>query len=113
MLSFVYSLRTYKDRPILDYGLGLKVVEETPAEIKINLSGEIVTTIKKAEYLNYPGTRKFRVYDTGSIFFLICSKGVNSDYAFKVLLDYACSKIETRISHLETLKSSYKRLVAA
>lgn len=113
MVSFVYSLRNYKGSPILDYSIGLKVIAESPTEIQIKLSDEKITLIKKAEYLNYAGTRRFRVFDNGDVFFLICAKGVNKDYAFKVLLDYACSKIETRINHLETLKQSYKRLVAA
>lgn len=100
---FIYSLRS-KDSEYaeLSIDLGLNVINETREAFQLQLPTG-TETIKKFEYLN-----KSKVFDNGKVFFLVCTKSVNREYAFDILLDYAVKKIDTRISHLEALKNNYK-----
>jgi hypothetical protein len=103
MHTFLYSLRTYEGRSILDYSLGLKIVFETPKELKVELPQGIVT-LSKFHYLN-----KFKVYqDTknAKVFFIVCNKQVSAKSAFDFLMKYAISKIDNSISEIETKRSN-------
>lgn len=108
-----YCLKTDKNGlPQLSYDIGNKILFEDKDQIKIELSNDTIT-LNKSFYLNTPYRKKIAIYDDGKVFFALCDKHVNRDYIFKELINYACKKIETRISHLETLKHSYKKLIAA
>lgn len=108
-----YSLKTGNTGlPQLSYDIGNKILFEDISTIKIELPNEIVT-LKKSYYLNTPYRKKIVIYDNSKVFFAICSKHVNTDYIFKELLNYAINKLEGRISHLQSLKQSYSKLIAA
>lgn len=111
--NITYSLESDKNGlPRLSYKIGNKFPFEDKDQIKIELSNEIVT-LQKSYYLNTPYRKKLVIYDDGKVFFALCNKHVNHDYIFTELIKHACQKIDNRINHLETLKQSYKRLVAA
>ena len=105
--TFIYSLKTFKDRPILSIDLMSNILTENNDRLELQLPTGIVT-LPKAVYLN-----KFKVFDNGSVFFFVCNKQVDRDFVYKKLIDYACNKIDCRINYLESLKHSYKRLIAA
>lgn len=108
-----YSLKTGKTGlPEISYEIGNRFPFEDKDQIKIEISNEIIT-LNKSYYLNTPYRKKLVIYDDGKVFFALCNKHVNRDYVFKELVNYACKKIDNRIDHLETLKNSYKKLIAA
>lgn len=69
-------------------------------------SGFVV--LKKSEYLN-----KGKVYDNSKVFFIVATKSLCQKQAKRLLLQHACNKIDTRLAHLQSLKSNYKKLLAA
>lgn len=115
--NIVYSLKTRKGIPTICYDLTNGITFENNSEITIELPGETVT-LKKSEYLNYPSTLNFKVYDNKDIFFLLCNKHVSAKYAFEVLLKYASEKLGKKIAAYQTLKNECdnilnKKLTAA
>jgi hypothetical protein len=106
--SYIYSIRTdKKGEPYLDIApKGLVLLEDNPQILEINTSkGHYV--LNKFEWMN-----KFKVFDDGSVFFILCNKQINGDYAFDFLLEYALNKIPTRISYLESLQKQYKNILS-
>lgn len=65
-------------------------------------------SLKKSEYLNTG-----KVLDTGKVAILIATKSFSPKQVKKLLLQYACDKIDSRLEHLNTLKSNYLKLLAA
>lgn len=119
--NLILSLRTVNGLPQICYDLGNKILFEDKSEIKIELQTEIVT-LKKSHYLNTHYTKKIAIYDNGDVFFAACTKHVKTDYIFRVLMDYACKKIDKRVNELENhflgringlkeLKDHYKKLI--
>ena len=75
--------------------------------LKINLqNGQI--SISKLAYLNTG-----KVYDTGKVCFLVATKSFSPKQIKRVLLQYACDKIDSRLEHLLSLKLSYQKLFVA
>lgn len=107
MRSLIYTLRTVNDKSILSIDLTGLVISEDYQKIQLNLPSG-VTTLNKWDYLN-----KEVIYDDGKVFFMICNKAPDRKWVTKVLLEYALTKIDTRIDNLHTLKSRYQKELAA
>lgn len=103
MQSYILSLRTVNDKPILNYNLGLCIVNEDNQEVQIKLSDRIVS-LKKYDYLN-----KDKIFDDGKQFFILVNKQLSKKYAFDLLMKYAMNKIDSRIEHLKALKMNYQK----
>lgn len=65
-------------------------------------------TLSKSEYLNTG-----KVYDSGKVFFIVATKSFCSKQIKKLLLQYACDKIDVRVERLKSLKMQYEKLIAA
>lgn len=107
--TILYSLRTVNEQTILSIDLTGKILSENADLLIIDLpTGE--TQIKKRDFLN-----KMIVYSVDAkLFFLICSKAVSREHAFKVLMAHAIQQTENRIDNLTSFKQRLqKELVAA
>lgn len=106
MRIMLLSLRTLKDgKSDLNFNLTQCIDDffnhqSDTLQIKLP-SGEL--RINKWAYLN-----KGKIYDTGKEFFLVANKQFNQDYAFKLLMEYAILKLDTRIEHLKATKNKYE-----
>jgi len=105
--SIIYSLRDYKGKPILDYKYSLGITHEDNRTLTVNLPTETIT-LNKPDWVN-----KMRVYESGNVWFIVCTKAVSADYVLEFLIAHAVKKIEARISHLNTLKTNYEKLIVA
>lgn len=105
--TFLYSLRTIDDKPTLCIDLMAKILSENSTSLELQLPNQLIK-INKYEFLN-----KDRIFDNGTVFFYVCSKAVSREYIFRKLMNYAINKLEGRISHLQSLKQSYSKLIAA
>lgn len=103
--SYIYSLKSINDTPTLCIDLGLNIVREDTNQLEIKISNEILT-LNKYIYMNKP-----KIVDKGGCFFIVASKAMARDHAFKILMEYAVSKIDTRISYLESLKGNYQKII--
>lgn len=101
--TFIYSLKNdLNGQPILSIDLMHTILFENNHLLELTLP-EGRTALNKYEYVN-----TFKVYDNGKVFFFVCNKQVDRDFVFDKLLDYDCTKIDTRIVYLEGLKQFYK-----
>lgn len=100
----IYGLKSTPDgKTILDYSLNSdEIVISNTLEKLILRIDQKVYTIEKQKWVN-----TMKVYDTGSKFFIICTKSVSTNYVFETLMKYAVSKLNVRIDFLNTLKESY------
>lgn len=114
MRIVLLSLRIFNDRPIINYDLTASLTnyfdhQSDIFEIKLP-TGTI--HLNKFQYLN-----KAKIYEdpkNSKCFFMIFSyKRIKENSAFKILMEYALNKLEGRISHLQSLKQSYSKLIAA
>lgn len=103
--SYIYSLKTVKDTPVLCIDLGLNIEFEDTKLLEIKIGDELVT-LNKFEFMNKP-----KVVDKGGSFFIVASKAMAREWAFDILMKYAINKLDTRISYLETLKNQYKKIL--
>lgn len=99
--SIIYNLREVNNRTILSIDLTGKIVSENPETVILNINNKLLT-IQKARYLN-----SMKVVDDGKTFFLVCNKQVNRNYVFQKLLEYAVSKIDTRIQFISALREQF------
>lgn len=102
----LYSLKSGIDgKTILSYDLNSDgiIVDNTLEKLILKLDGKIYT-IEKQKWVN-----TMKVYDTGSKFFIICTKSVSTNYVFETLMKYAMQKIDTRIEFLQTIKLTYQK----
>lgn len=101
---FIYSLKPINDRYELSIDLIGKLLpeKETNDHFTIQLSkGPVI--FKKYEWIN-----RDKIYDDGKVFFLVCNKQVNRDYAEKRLREYAMSKMDRKIEVLCSFKEMFK-----
>lgn len=102
----LYSLKSdINGKTILSYDLNSEgiVVENNLEKLILNIDQKLYT-VEKSKWVN-----TMKVYDTGAKFFVICTKSVNTNYVFEVLMKYAMQKIDTRIQFLETIKLGYQK----
>lgn len=103
--NLILSLKTdINGTSQLCYDLGLKIKSEDIYQIEIELPTGIVT-LKKSVYFNYHTTKKFKIFDNGTVFFILCNKQVNPKFAFNELIRHAISKIEKRKAFLNDYKT--------
>jgi hypothetical protein len=104
--SYIYTLKDdIKGNPRLSYDLGLQIISEDTKYLELSTPKGPVK-LDKFEYMN-----KFKVFDNGSVFFVVCNKQANADYVFDFLLNYAINKIDTRVDFLHNLKQRYRNLL--
>ena|ERR1700749_394812 len=101
----LYSLKpdTKTGKTTISYDLNGCIVENNLTQAILKLDNKLYT-IEKSKWVN-----TMKVFDTGSKFFVICTKSINTDYAFEILMKYAMQKIDTRIDFLQTIKLSYQK----
>lgn len=110
----LYSLKSINDRSELSFDLTGLIVTENYYSCQIQLpSGLIFLNFK--DYLN-----KMKVYDDGNVFFILCTKVVDLDYAKDFLMKYALQRVDksienfsTRLNTLQTFKERLLNEMAA
>lgn len=110
----LYSLKSINDRSELNFDLTGLIVAENYYTVQIKLpSGEVFLNIK--EYMN-----TMKVYDDGEVFFILCNKMVDLEYAKGILMKYALERVDktieslfTRVEKLNNFKERLKREMIA
>lgn len=106
----LYNLLSNKDTVSLNIGLTGRLADfqnHHSNTLEIDLpTGKI--SLQKFEYLNTG-----KVYDDGKVAFVVATKSFSPKQIKRLLLEYACAKIDTRLAYLESLKSSYLKMIAA
>lgn len=107
MRTVLYSLRDLNGSTILSIDLSSLIISETTSKLTINLPSG-VTTLNKFDYLN-----REIIFTDEKLFFLICSKQVKREWAFKALLSHAVKKVDQRIDNLNSARQRYLNELAA
>lgn len=110
----LYSLKTRNEKSELNFDLTGLIVTENYYTLQIKLpSGEVFLNIK--EYMN-----TMKIYDDGEVFFIVCNKMVDLDYAKDILMKYALERVDKtieslsmRVEKLNNFKERLKREMIA
>lgn len=111
MKLMLYNLIEVRGEVKLNIGLTkylLNFDKHFTAILEIELPDTDLITLNKFDYLN-----KGKVLDTGKVAFIVATKSFSNKQAKKLLLQHACTKIETRLAHWENRRDYFKKLLAA
>lgn len=111
MRVLVYTLTERNGKPILDIGLGSKVLpnslENDQEYLVLRLDGELFS-FRKAAYIN-----SMRIIEKAGYIFTLCTKSVDSNFVKNKLIEYKISKLDTEADHILMIKKRLQQEMVA